>query len=141
MAHGAVEFVVVEFPGEVPGPALADELKKLVEGGIVEIIDVLFVRKASDGTLESFELGTGLVNDEYISLDRIIQSVDGLIGQEDVELIGAELHPGHTAAFLIFEHAWLRSIRERLADSGAQVVFTERIPGPVVDEVMAAETA
>lgn len=140
MAHGAVEFVVVEFPGDVPSAALADELKKLVDNGTIEIIDVLFVRKSMDGKVESFELGTGHVNDEYVSLDRIVQSVDGLIGEEDVQLIGAELTPGHTAAFLIFEHAWLRSIRARLADSGMRLVFSERIPGPVVDEVMAAET-
>lgn len=140
MTHGAVEFVAVEFPGDIPGPELAEELGRLVDAGTIEIIDILFVRKGHDGTLTHFELGRDQLTDGYADLDRIVSSVDGLIGEEDVAAIGADLTPGTTAAFLVFEHAWLRSIRARLAGSGARVVYSERVPGPAVDEYLSAVT-
>ncbi|WP_027345880.1 DUF6325 family protein [Hamadaea tsunoensis] len=137
MKHGAVEFVVIDFPGEVPTDQLAPEMKRLVDGGIINLVDALFVRRTHDDDILTFELGQLPESMSSNHLNQLVQSIDGMIGDEDVDDVAADLEPGHTAAILIFEHAWLRGMREALSRAGGEVVLVERIPGPVVDAVLA----
>jgi hypothetical protein len=138
MSRGPLEFVVVEFTGEIPGAQLAPELKRLVDQEIVRIIDILFVKKEADGRITTHELSEFAGNPEFEALDSAIQSVDGLITETDVSDLAADLEPGVTAGVLLFEHLWVTGMRAAIEAAGGQIVFTERIPGPVVDAIEGA---
>ena len=47
------------------------------------------------------------------------------------------LEPGDSAAILVFEHTWAKPFRDAIVDSGGVLVANVRIPGMVVDEVLA----
>ena len=141
MRHGAVEFVVIEFNGQNLDPRLTRSLREQVSKGVINVIDLLFVQKHTDGSVRSYELDE-VSDDEHRSmLGDIAQAIDGLISPEDVSDVSASLEPGTTALIVLFEHIWLRELRVAVEDTGGRVVFAERIPGEVVDAVEAIAKA
>ena len=138
MAVGAVEFVVVGFPGNRLSPDVASALTELVRGGIVRVVDMLFVVRDENGVLSHKELHE-LDSSDSALLATIAQQMDGLIGVEDVEEIAEAVPPGSMAALLLFEHSWMGRIREATKKSGGQVLMSQRIPGYVVEAVASGE--
>src|SRR5512143_4170545 len=53
---GPVDWIVVEFPGSRFRGEIAPLLNDLVERDLVRVLDLLVLKKDSDGTLEAFEL-------------------------------------------------------------------------------------
>ena len=104
---GPVDYVVVEFPADKANFSgeMAAELRGLIESGAVRLLDLLFLRKNLDGSVEGFEshdFGDGEL-DELRALETELAM---LLAEEDVESIGAALEPGSVAAVLIWENAW-----------------------------------
>lgn len=141
MSRGPMELVVAEFPGGVPGEALAPELRRLVDQDVIRIVDITFVRRHVDGTVSLLELSDHQGDPAYEALDTVVQAVDGLIAEQDLTEIADELGPDTTAIVLLFEHTWAGTLRGILSSAGGEVVFTERIPAPVVEAVEAAAAA
>ncbi len=133
--HGAVEFVVVGFSGGQIDHSLAPALREQVEKGTIRIIDLLFVQKNEDGSERTFELDEVAGDQNFAEFRGIPQEIDGLIGPDDVAEISQDMPAGATAMIILFEHAWLRDLRRAVESSGGQVMFTERIPGEIVDAV------
>ncbi|HEY6633991.1 MAG TPA: DUF6325 family protein, partial [Acidimicrobiia bacterium] len=71
-------------------------------------------------------------------LAAIIDEANGLLSDEDVEEFAAALEPGDSAAALVFEHTWAKPFRDAIVSSGGVLVANMRVPGMVVDEVLAA---
>jgi uncharacterized membrane protein len=138
MAYGPAELIVVKFPGnEFRGeiiPALAD----LVDSGTIRLIDLLFVLKDTDGsivTLEANEIDA-MPNDMTPSGGE-----GGLMSDEDVEDVASALEPGSSAGLLLFEHLWAAEFTQALRNAGGELIYNERIPAAVVEEVERAITA
>ena len=55
---GPVDYIVVEFPAGASNftGEMANELLRLVDAGIVRVIDVLILTKDEDGTIDAIEL-------------------------------------------------------------------------------------
>jgi hypothetical protein len=55
---GPVDYLVVRFPADKAdfSGAMADELKKLTDGGTVRVLDLLIVTKDEDGNVDAAEL-------------------------------------------------------------------------------------
>jgi hypothetical protein len=138
MGHGAVEFVVVAFRGTRIDPSLAAALRAQVERGTIRIIDLLFMQKDEDGNVRPFELDEVVKDREYKGFRGVAQEIDGLIAPDDVKEISDALPSGTTAMIVLFEHAWLRDLRRAVEVSGGKLVFSQRIPGEVVDAVAEA---
>ena len=141
MSRGPVEFVVMEFPDGVPGAQLGPELRSLVDKGVVKLIDMLFLSKAADGTLASFEVSDREGDPHYEALDQVAQSIDGMISGQDVEAVGDMIEPGTTAAIFLFEHVWVHQVQDIVAAAGGEVLVSERISAPVVEAVEAVAMA
>jgi uncharacterized membrane protein len=139
MAHGAVQLVAIEFEGSQPNADFAKELKRLVESGVIRIVDLLFVRKEQDGSVNGLEI-TDLGDDDGTlqAYDSTIDEMEGLVSDEDIEEIGEALSPGSMGMIAVFEHSWAHKIRAAIEASNGRAVYNEYIPGPVVDEVLAA---
>jgi len=122
---GPVDYLIVEFPGNrMTGegfPLLVD----LVERGIIRIIDLVFVRKDTDGSVTALELKeTG----DEIDLTVFEGASSGLLDQSDLDDAGAALEPGNSAAILVYENVWAAPLARALRRSGAQLVANGRIP-------------
>jgi hypothetical protein len=135
MRHGAVEFVVIEFSGQTLDPSLTAALRSQVSKGVINVIDLLFVQKHTDGSIRTYELDEVSDDEHRSALGSIAQVIDGLISPEDASDVAAGLEPGTTALIVLFEHIWLRELRAGVERSGGRVVFSERIPGEIVDAV------
>ena len=93
------------------------------------------MQKTSDGNVRTFELDEVAGDNAYAGYGGIAQAIDGLIAPGDVKEVSDELLPGTTALIVLFEHVWLRDLRQAVEISGGQVLLAERIPGEVVDAV------
>lgn len=122
---GPVDYLIVEFPGSrMTGEGLP-LLVDLVERGIVRVLDLVFVRKDTDGSVTAVELRE--VGDEsYLTVFEGASS--GLLDQSDLDDAGAALEPGNSAAVLVYENVWAAPFARALRRSGAQLVASGRIP-------------
>lgn len=133
--YGPVEVFLIGFDGERPGREIVDAILDLIRSGSVRLLDLLFVSRARDGELTVLELEEiadqiGLTGLEVVEL--------GLAGEEDVEDLADVITPGTSAALLVVEHLWARRFAETLYRAGGTVLQTERIPAPIINDMVAA---
>jgi len=137
MNIGPVEILMVSFPGNQFTGEVAPALGELVEKGTIRVIDLIFVTKDADGEVTGVELSD--TNEETsAAFTPHVEETTGLISEEDVEELGAQLAPNSSAAILLFEHVWATKFRDAVLGSGGELVASIRIPKEVVDEVVAA---
>jgi len=138
VGRGAVEFVVAGFAGPRIHPDVARGLREQVDRGVIRIIDLLFLQKDTEGLVRQFDLD-GVGNDEaYAPFHGVARTIDGLVSPTDYREISEELPPDTTAVIVVFEHAWLRDMGAAVEARGGRLLFSERIPGDIVE---AAEDA
>jgi len=136
---GPIDYVVIEFPGSrLTGEALP-LLVDLVDRGLVRILDLVFVRKESDGSVSGLVLGD-FDDDGELDLAVFEGVGSGLLGQDDYDEAGRALEPGNSAAILVWENLWAAPFATALRRSGAQLVASGRIPiQDLVDALDATE--
>ena len=130
---GPAEFYLVGFEGERPDPATFRALADLAESGVVRILDIALLSKAPTGEVEILELEDDA---EAIGLAGFEPIASGLAGEEDVEVLAEALEPGRSAAVVVLELAFARTLAQNLAAAGGQVLRSERVPAPVVNAMM-----
>ena len=126
---GPVDYIVVEFPADraIFSGEMAKELSALVKSGAVRVLDLLFLKKELDGSVEGFE-SDEFGDDELGELRAAESELAMLLAAEDVESIGAALEPGSIAAVLVWENAWAAPFGAAVRRSGGQLVASGRIP-------------
>ncbi|KQO97788.1 DUF6325 family protein [Leifsonia sp. Leaf264] len=133
---GPIEIVTIGFTEPLAGKILP-ELTKLVESGVISIIDGLLAAKGEDGSVTLAEFSEEGGDPDAAALAALFDRVEGLVSDEDVETLVAEFEPGTSAAILVFEHTWLKPLRNSIIDSGGVLLDSVRIPGFVVEELLA----
>ena len=137
MDIGPVEILVVAFPENQFTGEIAPALEELVASGLIRVIDLVFVTKDGDGTVVGIEL-SDLDDAAGAAFQPHVEEPSGLLSEEDIEDLGAELEPNSSAAILLFEHLWATKFRDAVVDSGGQLVASIRIPKEVIDQVVSA---
>jgi Family of unknown function (DUF6325) len=126
---GPIDYLVVEFPAgkaDFSGE-MAAQLKRLVERGIVRVLDLLIITKDADGAVDASELHE-FDDDQVGELRELGAELAELLSDEDVGHIAAALEPGTVAAALVFENAWAAPFAASVRHSGGQLVANGRIP-------------
>jgi uncharacterized membrane protein len=136
MPKGPIELVIVDFPDEQLHVEIMPAIKQLVAAGTVRVADLLFLVKRSDGRVESVELADASSDIESV-LDGVIDSFDGLLSVDDVDSLGAGLEPGTSALVVLFENTWAAPFVDAVRAANGSVIFNERIPRMVIEELMA----
>jgi len=139
---GPVDYVVVEFPADRANFSgeMASELSALVKGGVVRVLDLLFLKKELDGSVEGFE-SHEFDDNELGELREAETELAMLLAAEDVESIGAALEPGTIAAVLVWENAWAAPFASAVRRSGGQLVASGRIPIQALASALEADEA
>lgn len=138
---GPIEVLVVGFPGNRFTGGILPELEALVDAGTISIVDGLFITKDEVGDVAFVELDQIDENEDAAALGRFIGSSLDLLSDDDAAEFAAALEPNSSAAALVFEHTWFKPLRDELIGSGGVMVANMRIPGLVVEEVLAAVEA
>lgn len=129
---GPIDYLVVEFPGNrMTGEGLP-LLVDLVDRQIIRLLDLVFIRKETDGrvtTLKLQDLGDG------VDLKVFEGAGSGLLGDDDLAEAAKAVEPGNSAGVLVYENRWAAPFAAALRRGGAQMVAAGRIP---VNAILAA---
>ncbi|MFC5791123.1 hypothetical protein EDM22_04350 [Agromyces tardus] len=132
--YGPVDIYLIAFPGSRLDDATLEALGELMIGEAVRLLDMLIVSRGDDGevTVREFEE----FRDEY-GFTVVELEASGLLGDEDVEELGASIPPGSSGALLALELLFAKRLASSFAASGGEVLQVERIPAQVVNDVLA----
>jgi uncharacterized protein DUF6325 len=124
---GPVSYLIVEFPGnKMTGEGLP-VLVDLVDRGVIRILDLLFVTRDTDGSIEAVEL-RDLDGDGELDLTIFEGASSGLLDESDLADASSVIEPGSSAAILIFENRWATEFVQALRRGGAELVAAGYIP-------------
>ena len=140
MSLGPIELLVVKFPGNQFKGEIAPALKDLVEGGLIRVVDILFVHKDQDGEVTVLEIND-LDDDDFSRFDPVVSDITGMLTPDDAKWFSQGLENDSSGAIMLFENAWATRFRDALLNANGQVVLNERIPKAVVDELVATPAA
>ena len=128
---GPAEFYLIGFEGNRPDPATFAALETLLESGIVRLLDFVLLHRSDAGAVTLLELDT-----EGLGLSHFAPIAAGIAGEEDIESLASEIPLGESAAVVVLELAFARTLAQNLAASGGRVLRSERVPAPVVNAMM-----
>jgi hypothetical protein len=134
---GPIEVLVVGFPGNQFTGGILPELEKLVEAETITVVDALFITKDENGEVDFVEFDQIDENEDAAALAQFVGDTLEMLSDSDAEAFAEALEPGSSAAALVFEHTWFKPLRDELLDSGGVLIADMRIPGLVVEAVMA----
>ena len=133
---GPVEYIIIGFPGNRFNGDIAPALQELVEKGIVNILDLVFIKKDADGHVMAVELDQ-LSDDEATVFDSVDGEVGYLLSESDLAQMAEGLPNNTSAGLLVWENAWADRFARAVLDSGGEVLARERIPYEVMQEALA----
>lgn len=134
---GPIEYIVVEFPGaNMRGEAFA-ELVKLVDAGIIRILDLRVATVGENGEYTVVAL-TDIDGDGELDLAMFSGIESGLIDHEDLAAGAALVNPGDAIGLLVFENTWAGPFISALRRADATLIDHGRIPVTDVIEALDA---
>ena len=121
MVLGPLEYLVVGFENyRFTGQILA-ELRAAQEKGIIRVVDLCVIQKDNQGNVAERELSE-LSGEEATELSPFAGNVMGLLAEEDIQQLAADLPNDSAAGLLLFEHTWAIGLKEAIKNAGAVAV-------------------
>ena len=123
---GPISYLIVEFPGsKMTGEALP-LLIDLVDRGLIRILDLKFVTRRDDGSVEAVSLHEIDTGGFDVTIFEGVSS--GLLDQSDYDDASNAIAKGSSAGILLFENRWAARFVQALRDSQGQLVAAGYIP-------------
>jgi hypothetical protein len=123
---GPIDWLLLEFDQPLTGQA-APPLMDLVDRGLIRILDIMFIRKLSDGSVQAVEI-SDLPADEAVHVTVFDGLATGIMGEEDLAAAGEALEVDSRAIMLVFENTWAAKFAVAVREAGGVVVDQGRIP-------------
>jgi hypothetical protein len=123
---GPIDWMLIEFGQPLTGKA-APPLIELVERGLIRILDIMFVRKLSDGSVQAIEI-SDLPGDEAGHVEVFDGLATGIMGEDDLAAAGDALEVDTRAIMLVFENTWAAPFAIAVREAGGVMVDQGRIP-------------
>jgi len=127
MTLGPLEYTVIGFEGNRFDGSVADEIHRVVESGIIAVVDAVFVTKDVDGSVLVVEIDNK-EDPRFTSFTWMLQGTSGLLTDEDVEKIASDLPSDTSALVILFEHRWAVRIKQAMVAAGGFLISREQIP-------------
>lgn len=134
---GPVDVLVVAFPDGRPHPEGFDLLLGLADKGTIQVLDVEFVVSDADGihTVPATDLEADGFDGELWA-----GASSGLLDDEDIAAVGADLGEGELAAVVLIEERWLLGVVDAWRSGGARLLADGGVPvQDLIDALDAAE--
>ena len=123
---GPIDWLLIEFDQPLTGEA-APPLLDLVERGLIRILDIMFIRKLSDGSVQAVEI-SDLPGDEAVHVEVFDGLGTGILGEEDLAAAGGALEVDTRAIMLVYENTWAAPFAIAVREAGGLLVDSGRIP-------------
>lgn len=137
MAIGPSSVLAIQFTGHNFKGEILAALYDLVKQGTVRIIDAVMVIKDKDGKITAQELNQ--VAPTVVALfDPLNAEVTGLLSDQDIADIGAQIDNDSAAGLLVLEHMWAANLAHAIQNAGGKVVMNQLIMPEVIEANMAA---
>jgi len=133
-ALGPISYLIVEFPGNKMTGEGFSSLLDLVDRGVIRILDLMFVKRDTDGSMRALEL-QDVDRDGKFDLAVFAGASSGLLGESDLLEAASVIEPGSAAGVLIFENRWATPFIQALRGGEAELVAAGYIPQ---DDLIAA---
>jgi hypothetical protein len=124
---GPIDYIVVEFPAgqsRLTGEAAA-ELAARASSDTIRVLDLMFVHKAEDGSIDVDEIED---IDDLGELAQIEATLAEVLAEQDLLDIAAAMDPGSSAAVLVWENTWAAPFAVAVRRNGGQLIASGRIP-------------
>ena len=124
---GAIDYVVIELPGQAVTGEVIPSLLDLVDRGLIRVADVLLVVTAADGshtTLTPDDLDPAEVGD----LGALAGASSGLLDEDDATAVAGIMRPDARALVLVYENLWSLPFAQSARRAGGQLIATGHIP-------------
>jgi Family of unknown function (DUF6325) len=135
MAIGPVEYLILGFPGNNFTGQIVPELAKLLDSGLVRIIDLTFITKDAVGRVDVVDYDAVEELAAFAGLDA---EVGGILTDDDIAHAAMSLEPNTSAALLIWEDTWATPFAEAVRNANGVILEGARIPREIIEEVMEA---
>ncbi len=137
MTLGPLEYTVIGFEGNRFNGEIAKELGEVVDAGTIALVDLVFITKDIDGNATSLELDNK-EDPRFAGFAGMLEGLAGLLTEEDIDTIAADLAPNTSALVVLFEHRWAVRLKEAMEGAGGFLVARETIR-PETLEMLNAE--
>ena len=137
MGVGPVDVYIIGFPGNKFSGKIIPAIQELQESGTIRVLDLVIISKDGDGNVTGIELSETSPEEQATLAALGVQSRN-LLGQEDIEDIGAALDPNSTAGLMIWENVWAAEFAKSLRNADGILIANGRIHAPLIEEAMAA---
>jgi hypothetical protein len=138
MDIGPVEYLILGFPGNMFTGQIVPELAKLIDSGLVRIIDLTFITKDAAGHVDVVEYDAVEELAAFAGLDA---EVGGILTDEDVAYAAQALEPNSSAALLVWEDTWATPFAVAVRNANGVILEGARIPREIIEEAIGALTA
>jgi uncharacterized membrane protein len=128
---GPVDYAVIAFDGNQFTGDIVPAIQSLIEAGTIRLIDAVFASKDENGDIVTVE-ATQLAPEVQARLETLHIDVQGLVSDEDLRIIGEELEPNTSAAILVWENVWARTVAQAMRDAGGSLLAFQRVPHDIV---------
>jgi hypothetical protein len=134
MTLGPLEYTVIGFRKGTFDGSIAREIGKVVDSGIIRIVDIVMLDRDAEG--DSIILEIDAKDDPaFESFAPLLANRMGLFTQEDLETLARTMPPETSALAILFEHHWAVDIKDAIADAGGFLVARSVIPPEVLEEL------
>jgi hypothetical protein len=140
---GPVDILILEFSGNNFTGEIMRNLRELVEAGTIRVIDLVVIMKSPSGLITALELSE-MAPEARKALAPLRASINEILTNDDIYVIGLELANNSTAAVLLYENTWAVKIKESMLAANGRLLAFERIPHQLIQrslEDMAALSA
>lgn len=132
---GPVDLAVIGFTGELRQGGIRQAVADAVESGTVRVLDLLLVRKDTDGEVYLYDAEDSGENEEVLGFPT---EVPDLIGEDDARVIAEQMAPDSTVIVVAWENVWAANIAGSVRELGGELLAMERIPAADVRAVIDA---
>jgi hypothetical protein len=139
MAIGPLEYMVIGCPANQFASEIVPELNAIQERGLIQVVDLLFIRKNADNTVTVLEM-KDLNDQELAAFGRIKDSLMGFITHQDIVTLSNAVPPDTSAAIVLLEHLWIGRLEEAV-DRANGVVYIGGMVPPTAHEQLELEMA
>jgi len=129
---GPIDFVLLEFPDQVPTGRAAAALGDLVDRQIIRLYDIVAIRKTVDGVVSLIEIADVDPN----GFGLFAGGRSGLVDETDVAEAASAMEPGTVAVLLIYENRWAEPFVAAAREAGGQLIASARIPAQDLIEAL-----
>jgi len=135
MSIGPVEYLILGFPDNKFTGQIVPELAKLIDSGLVRIIDLTFISKDAAGDVEVIQHD---VVEELAAFAGLDAEVGGILTDEDITYAALSLEPNSSAALLVWEDTWAGPFAAAVRDANGVIIEGARIPHDIIEQALGA---